>query len=251
MPIALVTGASAGFGAAICRTLAANGLRVIGCARRAERLATLHAELGGRFLPLPFDIQDKAACEAALSSLPEGWRDIDLLVNNAGLALGQCPAQEAEMDDWEQMIATNVTGLARITRLLLPGMVTRNHGLIVNLGSIAGSWPYPGGNVYGATKAFVRQFSLNLRADLAGTRVRVTNLEPGLCSGTEFSQVRFKGDQARAQAVYKGVHAIEPEDIAHTVLWLWQMPAHVNINHIEMMPVAQSFNPLRVVRKGE
>ena len=251
MPIALVTGASAGFGAAICRSLTENGLRVIGCARRAERLSALHAELGGRFLPLPFDIQDKAACEAALHNLPAGWRDIDLLVNNAGLALGQCPAQEAEMADWEQMIATNVTGLARITRLVLPGMVARNHGLIVNLGSIAGNWPYPGGNVYGATKAFVRQFSLNLRADLAGTRVRVTNLEPGLCGGTEFSTVRFKGDEARARAVYEGVHAIEPEDIARTVLWLWQMPAHVNINHIEMMPVAQTFNPLRVVRKRE
>ena len=138
----------------------------------------------------------------------------------------------------------------RITHLVLPGMVARNLGLIVNLGSIAGNWPYPGGNVYGATKAFVRQFSLNLRADLAGTRVRVTNLEPGLCSGTEFSSVRFKGDEARAHAVYEGVHAIEPEDIARTVLWLWQMPAHVNINHIEMMPVAQSFSALHVARKG-
>lgn len=248
MPIALVTGASAGFGTAICRTLIGAGLRVIGAARRAERLAALQAELGANFLPLAFDLQDKAATQAALASLPESWREIDLLVNNAGLALGIAPAQETDLADWEQMVATNISGLIRLTRLLLPGMVARNRGMVINIGSVAGTYPYAGGNVYGASKAFVRQFSLGLRADLAGTQVRVTNLEPGLCDGTEFSDVRFHGDHARARAMYAGVRALMPEDIARTILWLWQQPDHVNINRIEMMPVAQSPQALRVVK---
>ncbi|MDO2948680.1 SDR family oxidoreductase [Aeromonas simiae] len=247
--IAMVTGASAGFGAAISRTLVQHGWRVIGTGRRQERLAALAQELGAAFLPLAFDIQDRAATEAAVAGLPAEWQAVSLLVNNAGLALGLEPAHRADQEDWEQMIATNILGLTRITRLLLPGMVERGGGQVINIGSIAGTYPYPGGNVYGATKAFVKQFSLNLRADLAGTPLRVTNVEPGLCGGTEFSNVRFHGDDAKAAAVYQGVEFIRPEDIANTVLWISQQPAHVNINSIEIMPVAQSFGPLVVKRQ--
>ncbi|MFQ2660794.1 SDR family oxidoreductase [Aeromonas caviae] len=247
--IAMVTGASSGFGEAISRLLVSAGHRVIGTGRRAERLAALTEELGEQFLPLVFDVQDKAATRAAIEGLPTEWQQVDLLVNNAGLALGLEPAHKADLEDWEQMIATNISGLTLITRLLLPGMVARNRGHVINIGSIAGTYPYPGGNVYGATKAFVKQFSLNLRADLAGTAVRVTNVEPGLCGGTEFSNVRFHGDDAKAATVYQGVQAILPEDIANTVLWISEQPAHVNINSIEIMPVAQTFGPLHISRR--
>ena len=212
-------------------------------------LAALSEDLGEQFLPLVFDVQDKAATRAAIEALPTEWQQVDLLVNNAGLALGLEPAHKADLEDWEQMIATNISGLTLITRLLLPGMVARNCGHVINIGSIAGTYPYPGGNVYGATKAFVKQFSLNLRADLAGTAIRVTNVEPGLCGGTEFSNVRFHGDDAKAATVYQGVQAIQPEDIANTVLWVSQQPAHVNINSIEIMPVAQTFGPLQISRR--
>jgi len=245
----MVTGASSGFGAAISRRLVQAGYRVIGTGRRRERLALLAEELGEHFWPLAFDIQDKEATRAAIANLPREWQQVDLLVNNAGLALGLGPAHQADPDDWEQMIATNISGLTRLTRLLLPGMVARNHGHIMNIGSIAGTYAYPGGNVYGATKAFVKQFSLNLRADLAGTAIRVTNVEPGLCGGTEFSNVRFHGDDAKAASVYQGVASIQPEDIANTVLWISQQPAHVNINRIEIMPVAQTFGPLHLSRR--
>ncbi|WP_421234850.1 SDR family oxidoreductase [Aeromonas enteropelogenes] len=247
--IAMVTGASSGFGAAISRLLVQSGYRVIGTGRRAERLAALADELGEQFLPLVFDVQDKAATKAAIEGLPAAWCEVDLLVNNAGLALGLEPAHKAHLEDWEQMIATNISGLTLLTRLLLPGMVERNRGHVINIGSIAGTYPYPGGNVYGATKAFVKQFSLNLRADLAGTAIRVTNVEPGLCGGTEFSNVRFHGDDAKAAIVYQGVEAIQPEDIANTVLWVSQQPAHVNINRIEIMPVAQTSGPLHISRR--
>lgn len=246
--IAMVTGASSGFGEAISRQLVNTGYRVIGTGRRAERLAALGDELGDSFLPLVFDVQDKTATQAAIAGLPAAWQEVDLLVNNAGLALGLELAHKADLEDWEQMIATNISGLTLLTRLLLPGMVARNRGHVVNIGSIAGTYPYPGGNVYGATKAFVKQFSLNLRADLAGTAIRVTNVEPGLCGGTEFSNVRFHGDDAKAATVYQGVQAIQPEDIANTVLWVSQQPAHVNINSIEIMPVAQTFGPLHISR---
>jgi 3-hydroxy acid dehydrogenase/malonic semialdehyde reductase len=247
--IAMVTGASSGFGEAISRQLVSAGHKVIGTGRRAERLAALGDELGDSFLPLVFDVQDKTATQAAIAGLPAAWQEVDLLVNNAGLALGLEPAHKADLEDWEQMIATNISGLTLITRLLLPGMVARNRGHVVNIGSIAGTYPYPGGNVYGATKAFVKQFSLNLRADLAGTAIRVTNVEPGLCGGTEFSNVRFHGDDAKAATVYQGVQAIQPEDIANTVLWVSNQPAHVNINSIEIMPVAQTFGPLHISRR--
>lgn len=246
--IALVTGATAGFGNAICRTLLNAGYLVIGTGRRHERLVQLQQEYGQNFLPLAFDISDRNATETALKSLPPEWQTIDLLVNNAGLALGLESADKANLDDWEKMIDTNVKGLVTMTRLVLPQMVARNQGHIINLGSIAGSYAYPGGNVYGGTKAFVKQFSLNLRADLAGTNIRVSNVEPGLCGGTEFSNVRFKGDDARAGKVYENVQYVTPQDIANIVLWLNQQPEHVNINRIEVMPTAQTFAPLNVAR---
>lgn len=247
--LALVTGATAGFGAAICRLLIENGYRVIGTGRRLERLENLRETLGANFFALDFDISELSATENALARLPENWREIDLLVNNAGLALGLERADQANLADWAKMIDTNVKGLVNITRLVLPQMVARNHGHIINIGSIAGNYAYPGGNVYGGTKAFVKQFSLNLRADLAGTAIRVSNVEPGLCGGTEFSNVRFKGDDTRAAKVYENVQSVQPEDIAQIVLWLNQQPPHVNINRIEVMPTAQTFAPLNVARE--
>lgn len=248
MKTALVTGATAGFGLAICKTLIQNGYKVIGTGRRAERLAALQAELGENFLPLAFDVSDVAQTKAALKSRPAGWQAVDVLVNNAGLALGLEPAHKVELADWMQMIDTNIKGLVSVTRFILPEMVERNTGHVINLGSIAGNYPYPGGNVYGGTKAFVKQFSLNLRADLAGTKVRVSNVEPGLCGGTEFSNVRFKGDDEKAAKLYENVDYVSPQDIANIVLWLNQQPEHVNINRIEVMPTAQTFAPLSVHR---
>lgn len=245
----LITGASAGFGKAMCEVFIKAGYKVIGAARRLEKLEKLQAELGENFFPLQMDMNNLSEINTALSKLPEAFQQIDLLINNAGLALGLEPAHQANFDDWLTMINTNIVGLTYLTRKVLPQMVERQQGHIINLGSIAGTYPYPGGNVYGATKAFVEQFSLNLRADLAGTKVRVTNVEPGLCGGTEFSNVRFKGDDRKAASVYANVHPIEPIDIANTVLWIYQQPAHVNINRIEIMPVAQSFSALNVVRE--
>ena len=247
---ALVTGATAGFGLAICKKLIEAGYKVIGTGRRADRLAEIHSQLGNNFLPLAFDIRDEQATINALRTLPEGWQAVDLLVNNAGLALGLEPAHKADLQDWYQMIDTNIKGLITITRLVLPNMVARNHGQIINLSSIAGTYPYPGGNVYGGTKAFVTQFSLNLRADLAGKNIRVTSIEPGLCGGTEFSNVRFKGDDARVEKLYENVQYVTPQDIANMVLWLNQQPEHVNINRIEVMPTAQTFAPLNVARNS-
>ena len=248
--IALITGATAGFGTSICRTLIQAGYFVIGTGRRSERLASLKAELGEKFLSLAFDISDRLATQDAIKSLPTQWKNIDLLVNNAGLALGLESADKANLDDWEQMIDTNIKGLVNITRFVLPQMVERNTGHIINLSSIAGTYPYPGGNVYGGTKAFVTQFSLNLRADLAGKNIRVTSVEPGLCGGTEFSNVRFKGDNERAEKLYENVQYVTPQDIANMVLWLNQQPEHVNINRIEVMPTAQTFAPLNVARNS-
>ncbi|QIW16021.1 NADP-dependent 3-hydroxy acid dehydrogenase [Pasteurellaceae bacterium RH1A] len=250
MKTALVTGATAGFGRAICQTLIEAGYRVIGTGRRAERLNDLKLQFGENFLPLAFDISDLAATEQALQGRPQDWQTVHLLVNNAGLALGLEGAHQAKIEDWVQMIDTNIKGLVNITRLILPDMVARNQGHVINLGSIAGNYPYPGGNVYGGTKAFVKQFSLNLRADLAGTKVRVSNVEPGLCGGTEFSNVRFKGDDEKAAKVYEKVQYVSPQDIANIVLWLNQQPEHVNINRIEVMPTAQSFSALNVSRQA-
>lgn len=246
----LITGASAGFGAAMCRCFVAAGYRVIGAARRTGKLAQLQQQLGVAFYPLAMDVAVPSSVDAALAALPAEWADLDLLINNAGLALGLEPAHAVDFHDWETMIHTNVLGLAYLTRQVLPAMVARGRGYIINMGSIAGSYPYPGGNVYGASKAFVRQFSLNLRADLAGTGVRVSNIEPGLCGGTEFSQVRFKGDDTKVSALYADVDYLSGEDIANTALWLYQTPVHMNVNSIEIMPVAQSFGALPVHRRN-
>ena len=246
--IVFVTGASAGFGAAIARTFVKGGHRVVATARRKDRLQALADELGDNLLPFELDVRDRAAVEAAPAALPADFAAVDVLVNNAGLALGLEPAQRAELDDWTTMIETNCTGLVQVTRAFLPGMIERNRGHVFNLGSVAGTWPYPGGNVYGATKAFVRQFSLNLRADLHGTPVRVTDIEPGLCGGTEFSNVRFRGDDEKAANVYQNVQPLTAEDIADSIYWIATRPAHVNINTIELMPVAQSFAGLNIHR---
>jgi 3-hydroxy acid dehydrogenase/malonic semialdehyde reductase len=248
-PTVFVTGASAGFGAAIVRRFAADGARVVACARRSRRLADLAKELGPSILPLELDVRDRAAVEHAISTLSTEFTAIDLLVNNAGLAKGLQPAYGADIDDWEQMVDTNCKGLLYCTRAILPGMVSRGTGHVINLGSIAGTYPYPGANVYGATKAFVHQFSLNLRSDLHGTGVRVTCIEPGLSGGTEFSTVRFDGDEDKASGVYAGMQPLTALDIAESVHWAASQPAHVNINTIELMPVDQSFAPFQVERR--
>jgi 3-hydroxy acid dehydrogenase/malonic semialdehyde reductase len=245
-----VTGATAGFGAAITRRLVRDGHRVIAAARRRERLEALAAELGPNVLPYVLDVTDAPAVAALPTSLPANWQAVDALINNAGLALGMDPAFKASLSDWDTMVATNVTGLLHMTRALLPAMVERNTGHVINLSSTAALYPYPGGHVYGASKAFVTQFSLNLRADLVGTGVRVTDLEPGLVGGTEFSATRFHGDTTRAAAVYAGTTPLTPEDIAEAVSWVLGLPAHVNINRLEIMPTCQASGPLAIKRQG-
>jgi 3-hydroxy acid dehydrogenase/malonic semialdehyde reductase len=246
----LVTGATAGFGAAFARRFVADGHRVIATGRRIDRLASLAEELGESLLPAKLDVTDAAAVAGFLQTLPENWREIDVLINNAGLALGLSPAWEADASDWDTMVATNVTGLLHVTLAILPGMVARNSGIIINLGSTAGTYPYPGGHVYGATKAFVKQFSLNLRADLVGKNIRVTDLEPGMCSGSEFSKIRFGGDEQKAAAVYAGTQSLTPEDIAEAASWVISLPAHMNINRMEMMPTCQASGPFAVKRQS-
>jgi 3-hydroxy acid dehydrogenase/malonic semialdehyde reductase len=248
--IVLVTGASSGFGAAMARKFVGEGHRVIAAARRTDRLAELATELGTALLPAELDVTHPGSIDTMLAALPKDWQTIDVLINNAGLALGMEPAHQAHLEDWETMIATNCTGLVRMTRAVLPQMVERGRGVVINLGSVAGAYPYPGGNVYGATKAFVEQFTLNLRADLVGTGVRATNLAPGMCGGTEFSNVRFKGDDAAAAKVYQGTTPLSAEDIADTAYWVATLPAHVNINQVEMMPTCQGFSPFTVKRVG-
>jgi 3-hydroxy acid dehydrogenase/malonic semialdehyde reductase len=245
-----VTGASAGFGAAIARRFAAESARVIAVARSADKLEKLAGELGDAVLPVTLDVSDPEAVKSTIDGLPKDWKEVDVLVNNAGLAKGLEPAHKADLQDWDEMIATNVRGLAHVTRALLPGMVERGRGHVVNLGSIAGTYPYPGGNVYGATKAFVHQFSLNLRSDLHGTGVRVTNIEPGMVGGTDFSKVRFDGDQAKADKVYEGTTPLTADDVAESVYWAASQPKHVNINVIELMPVVQSFSALQIYRES-
>ncbi|MCW2319077.1 3-hydroxy acid dehydrogenase/malonic semialdehyde reductase [Rhodoblastus acidophilus] len=249
MKTVLVTGATAGFGEAIARRSIRDGHRVIATGRRFERLEKLAAELGPNLLPRRLDMTDTAAIADFVPSLPENWREIDVLVNNAGLALGLGPAWEADLKDWDHMIATNITGLAHMTRAVLPQMVARNDGLVINLGSVAGAYAYPGGHVYGGTKAFVRQFTQNLRSDLAGYNVRATDIEPGMVDGSEFSLVRFAGDASKAAAVYQGTQSLTPDDIAETVAWLVSLPPHVNINHLELMPTCQAGGGFAVKRK--
>ncbi|MDO4699315.1 MAG: SDR family NAD(P)-dependent oxidoreductase [Moraxella sp.] len=245
----LITGVSAGFGKAIATDLAGQGHTVIGTARRQHKLDELKAALGDNFIPLCFDIGDLSATKTALQSLPTDLLNrIDVLINNAGLALGLDSADKADITDWQTMINTNTLGLVNITREILPVMVAKNDGLIINISSTAGNYPYFGANVYGATKAFVTQFSLNLRADLVGKNVRVTNLEPGLCGGTEFSHVRFKGDEQKVIKTYEKVDYITPQDIANMVSWLISQPKHININRLEVMPTAQTFAGLTVYK---
>lgn len=246
----LITGASAGFGKALAERLIANGHRVIGCARRLDKLNALADTLGEAFLPVVMDVSDTATIPQIIADLPDGFNQIDVLVNNAGLALGTEPAQNASLDDWMRMTDTNIKGLMALTHAVLPAMVARDSGYIINVGSIAGSWPYFGGNVYGATKAFVKQFSLNLRADLIGTQVRVTNLEPGNVAGTEFSNVRFHGDDDKAAKVYDGFKTMTGDDIGNILLWLIESPAHINVNRLEVMPVAQTYNGLTIAKQG-
>ena len=245
--LAYITGATSGFGEACARLFASHGWRLVLTGRRRERLLDLQKELAVDCHVLVQDIRDRQAVQNDIVNLPPEFQAIDVLINNAGLALGLGPAQEADLEQWEAMIDTNIKGLVACTRFILPGMVARNQGHIINVGSVAGDWPYPGGNVYGATKAFVKQFSLNLRADLLGTRIRVSNIEPGLAE-TEFSVVRFKGDTEKAAAVYQGTEPLTGQDIAGIVYWLVTQPPHININRVEVMPICQSCGPFAIHR---
>lgn len=245
----LITGATSGFGLACAEMFAAHRWRLILCGRRADRLTALAAKLSGVPIHLAvFDVRDLEMVKKMYGEIPEEFREIDVLVNNAGLALGMEPAQSADLDDWETMVDTNIKGLLYLTRTILPAMVQRQKGHIVNIGSVAGNWPYPGGNTYGGTKAFVNHFSRNLRADLHGTGIRVTNIEPGLAD-TEFSTVRFHGDRDRADAVYVGTRPLTAVDIAESIFWAVSRPPHVNINSMEIMPVAQSWGPFPIHRE--
>ncbi len=246
----LITGASSGIGSAVARRSAAGSVRLVLAARRRERLEALAAELPCPTHVVELDVRDREAVFDAIAKLPEEFAAIDVLVNSAGLALGLEPANAASLDDWDTMIDANVKGVVYVTRAVLPGMVARDRGHIVNISSVAANYPYPGGNVYGATKAFVTQFSLNLRADLLGKNIRVTDIEPGMTE-TEFSLVRFKGDDVRASSVYRGIDVLSPNDVADAVNYCISAPAHVNINRIEMMPVMQAFSPFAVARRSE
>lgn len=245
-----ITGATAGFGAAIARRYAALGARLVISGRRTDRLDALKAELGVPVHALQLDVRDRDAVFASVAALPAEFAAVNVLVNNAGLALGLEPAHEAKIEDWETMVDTNLKGLMYVTRAVLPGMVARDRGHVVNIASTAGTYPYPGANIYGATKAAVSQFSLNLISDLVKTRVRVTNVEPGLCGGSEFSVVRFKGDKDAADKVYAGTEPLTSDDVAEAVLWATTLPAHVNINRIEMMPTCQAPAGLTVHRRS-
>ena len=248
--IVLITGATSGFGEATAEKFARAGYKVIITGRRKERLDALKERLCTcDILPLSFDVRNKVEVFNAIASLPQEYKNIDILVNNAGLALGLERANDANLDDWEEMIDTNIKGLLYVTKAVLPVMVERKTGYIFNIGSTAGSWPYEGGNVYGATKAFVKQFSLNLRTDLKGTRVRVTNIEPGF-SLTEFSDVRFKGDKDKADSVYQNTTPLSKEDIANAIFSLAELPEHVNVNRMEIMPTVQSYAGLSVERNS-
>ena len=244
---AFITGATSGFGLATARRFVADGWKVVVTGRRAERLQALVQMLGtDRAYPLAFDVRDGAAMEAALASLPAAFADIDVLVNNAGLALGTASAQQASLEDWRVMIDTNITALVTLTHRLLPALIARK-GVIINISSVAGVYPYPGGNVYGGTKAFVSQFSLNLRSDLHGSGVRVTTIEPGMAE-TEFTLVRTHGNQAASDTLYKDAAPMSGEDIADQIVYVASLPAHLNINRLEIMPVSQSVAGFQVYR---
>ena len=246
MKTAFVTGATAGIGEATVRALAKSGWRCVATGRREERLNALVNELGqDKVHPAVFDVRDTEAMDTALADLPDGFREVDLLANNAGLAQGLAPAQKADLADWHTMIDTNVTAMVNLTRKLLPGLIERK-GAIVTIGSVAGSYVYPGGNVYAGSKAFANHFTLALRADLHGTGVRVTSIEPGMVE-TEFTKVRT-GSQEASDDLYRGADPMTGEDIANTILWIVQLPPHLNINRLELMPVSQDFAGFRVAR---
>ena len=248
----LVTGATAGFGEATARRFLAHSHNVIALGRRVERLealkASLPAEQQKKLLTLTVDVCDSAKVDDLAATLPTEFASVTILVNNADLALGLEPEHKALFTDWDRMIDTNIKGLVHMTRAFLPGMVERRCGHVINLGSVVASYPYPGGNVFGGTKAFVQQFSLNLRADLIGTPVRVTCIEPGMFSGTEFSNVRFKGDDDKAGKVYTGVKALSADDVAEAIYWSANLPSHMNINVVELMQMQQSFNAFNIHR---
>lgn len=248
MLTALITGATSGFGLATAKVLAAAGYQLILLGRRAERLQGLSQELPVATHLLALDIRDTQAVSHAIANLPDTFKQVSVLVNNAGLALGLQSSEHTDLDDWHCMIDTNIKGLVSITHALLPTLIAQPVASIINVSSIAANWPYPGANVYGASKAFVSQFSHNLRADLVGKGVRVTSLEPGMAD-TEFSLVRFAGDAQKAQEVYQGVQAICATDVANIILWLVQQPSHLNINRLEFMPEQQAFSHLQVVRR--
>jgi len=245
-----ITGASSGFGAAAARRYAGAGAKVIAAGRRRDRLEALQAELGAEACHVvELDVRDWNAIKAAVAAIPAPFDAINVVLANAGLALGLQPAAEADISDWETMVDTNIKGLMYTVRALLPGLIARGGGHIVTMGSVAGDYSYPGASVYGASKAFVKQLALNLRSDVQGKKVRVTNIEPGLAE-TEFSLVRFKGDAERAAKPYQGTQAMTAEDIAEAVFWATVMPAHVNINRIQMMATTQAFAPFDIFREG-
>lgn len=243
MSVVCVTGATSGIGRATVERFVKEGWEAVALGRREERLAALAAEHPGRIRTARLDVRDRDEVERVFKSMG----DIDVLVNNAGLALGLEPAQECSLDDWDAMVDTNIKGLLYCTRAALPGMVARKAGHVVNLGSIAGTYAYPGSNVYGASKGFVLQFSRGLRCDLHGTGVRVTDIEPGLLE-SEFSDVRFKGDESRFENLYKNAHPLLPEDVADAIWWVATRPAHVNVSQVEIMPTTQSLASARVFK---
>jgi len=247
MKTILITGATAGFGEAAARKFAGGGWRVIGTGRRDDRLKALQEELGDVFLPLAIDMRDRDAVEG-LAKLDAPWGDIDLLLNNAGLAPPTDPLPDTDWERIEQVVDTNITGLVALTRALLPRLIERK-GQIINLSSVAATYPYKGGAVYAGTKAFVRQFSLDLRCDLAGTGVRVTSIEPGMAE-TEFTIVRTGGDKAASDALYAGVNPMTSDDLADLFWWLANLPPHLNINVVELMPVNQSWAGFSVHREA-
>lgn len=244
-----ITGATSGFGEATAKRFATEGWQLVLLGRRKNRLEELVQRLPENSCHcICADVRDEQAIRTAVEQLPSTFGEIDVLVNSAGLALGMGPAHSSDLNDWDLMIDTNIKGLTYCTRAILPKMVARNSGHIINISSTAASNPYPGGNVYGASKAFVSHFSRNLRADLHGSQIRVTNIEPGLAE-SEFSLVRFKGDEAAAKRVYQGTSPLQPSDIANTIHWATHVPPHVNINNIEMMPICQSWGAIAIHRK--
>lgn len=246
--VIFITGATSGFGLAFTKKFIKAGAKIVATGRRVERLRALQKSLGENVHTLVLDVRDQKSVDKAIAKLPAKFANVDVLINNAGLALGFSPADEALLSDWEQMVDTNIKGVLYCTHALLPKMIKCGQGHIVNIGSVAGTYPYPGGNVYGATKAFLKQLSLNLRAELLGKKIRVTNIEPGMVE-TEFSIVRFHGDKNKAKTIYAGMKPLSADDIADAVFYCLTCPPHVNINALEIMPTNQAFSPFAVHRK--